>query len=66
MPWTVDEIKSLISEIDDKPVLWNIFSDEYKDRVKKREPGERWLLHNVTCFSTIVFVLAWSLNERNY
>ena len=37
MPWTVDEIKSLISEIEDKPVLWNVFSDEYKDRVKKSE-----------------------------
>ena len=35
MSWTVDEIKSLISEIEDKPVLWNVFSDEYRDRVKK-------------------------------
>ena len=37
MPWTVDEIKSLISEIEDKLVLWNVFSDEYRDRVKKSE-----------------------------
>ena len=37
MPWTVDEIKSLISEIEDKPVLWKVFSDKYKDRVKKSE-----------------------------
>ena len=31
MPWTLDEIKSLISEIEDKPVLWNVFSDGYGD-----------------------------------
>ena len=33
----VNEIKSLISEIEDKPVLWNVFSDEYRDRVRKSE-----------------------------
>ena len=37
MPWTVDEIKSLIGEMEDKPVLWNVFSDEYQGRVKKSE-----------------------------
>ena len=38
MPWTVDEIKSLLSEIKNKPVLWNVFSDEwaYRDREEKR------------------------------
>ena len=31
----LDCSKSLISEIEDKPVLWDVFSDEYGDRVKK-------------------------------
>ena len=73
MPWTVDEIKSLISEIKDKLVLWNVpvFSDEYRDRVKKSEAWREVAAKlqcdqikvsvsptedNVTCFSTIVFV----------
>ena len=33
----LDCSKSLICEIEDKPVLWNVFSDEYRDRVKKSE-----------------------------
>ena len=70
MPWTVDEIESLISEIEDKPVLWNVFSDEYRDRAKNNEAWrdvaaklqrgqtEVSVSPTVQCylFSTIVFV----------
>ena len=35
--WPTHEIELLISEIEERQCLWNIFNPEYKDRVKKSD-----------------------------
>ena len=44
MAWTIDNVSKLIEEIEVRPIIWNVFLDEYKDRSKKsaawREVGQ--------------------------
>ncbi|XP_064598619.1 transcription factor Adf-1-like [Liolophura sinensis] len=35
--WSTEEIKQLICEVEERPTLWNVLVDEYRDRVKKSD-----------------------------
>ena len=35
--WSTDEVKALISEVELRHSIWNVYSDEYKDRVKRSD-----------------------------
>ena len=35
MRWSTEQINVLIGEVESRECIWNIFSRDYKDRVKK-------------------------------